>query len=68
MLEYFLRIPEAAPQVVHQTRELLSQLLHEVAAAVLLQLVQAVHLLLTNRSHLTLKLIVCRLPPSVSFS
>ena len=48
MYEYFLRIPEAAPEVIHQTRELLSQLLHEVAAAELLQLVQAVHLLLTN--------------------
>ena len=41
-------VTEAAPQVVHQTRELLRQLLHKVAAAVLLQLVQAVHLLLAN--------------------
>jgi len=48
-------VAEAAPQVVHQTRELLRQLLHEVAAAVLLQLVQAVHLLLAN---LTLQLVI----------
>ena len=41
-------VTEAAPQVVHQTRKLIRQLLHEVAAAVLLQLVQAVHLLLAN--------------------
>ena len=41
-------VAQAAPQVVHQTRELLRQLLHEVTAAVLLQLVQAVHLLLAN--------------------
>lgn len=42
------RVTQAAPQVVHQTRELLRQLLHKVAAAMLLQLVQRIHLLLAN--------------------
>ena len=42
------RVAEGASEVVHQTRELLGQLLHKVAAAVLLQLVQSVHLLLAN--------------------
>jgi len=48
-------VAQAAPQVVHQTRELLSKLLHEVATAMLLQLVQSVHLLLAN---LTFQLVV----------
>ena len=42
------RVAEGASEVVHQTRELLGQLLHKVAAAVLLKLVQSVHLLLAN--------------------